>query len=221
MLLAGKLPPMAAPKSDDRYYGVVRDDMVSWLPDPIGRVLDVGCGAGATGRLLAGRHPERLVGIELVPEAAEKALDAYDEVHVGSAESLLPELEGPFDSLLCYDVLEHLVDPWAVLRELARLSAPGARLHVSVPNVRHLSLMFDVMVRGTFGYTSSGHRDDTHLRWFTPRDIERAVTDAGFEIRARSHPAISSWRRGLASMTQGRSTEFLVVQWQVLATRRA
>jgi 2-polyprenyl-3-methyl-5-hydroxy-6-metoxy-1,4-benzoquinol methylase len=210
---------MAAPKSDERYYGVVRDDMVSWLPDPLGRVLDVGCGSGATGRLLAGRHPERLVGIEVVPEAAEQARDAYDEVHVGSAETILAALDGPFDSLLCYDVLEHLVEPWAVLAQLARLSAPGARLHVSVPNVRHLSLMLDVMVRGTFGYTASGHRDDTHLRWFTPRDIERAVQDAGFTVEARGHPAISAWRRGLASLTKGRSTEFLVVQWQVLATR--
>ena len=210
---------MSAPKSEE-YYGAVRTDMVSWLPDPPGRVLDVGCGSGATGRLLSARSPERLVGIEIDPSAAERARDAYDEVLVGSAETILAELDGPFDSLLCYDVLEHLVDPWAVLRELARLSAPGARLHVSLPNARHLSLLVDVMARGTFGYTAHGHRDDTHLRWFTPRDIERAIADAGFVVRERGHPPISTWRHILGRLTGGRSTEFLVVQWQVLATRR-
>jgi 2-polyprenyl-3-methyl-5-hydroxy-6-metoxy-1,4-benzoquinol methylase len=209
---------MSDRKTDD-YYGAVRTDMVQWLPDPIGRVLDVGCGSGSTGRLLAARAPQRLVGIEIDPSAAELARASYDEVLVGSAEEILPELEGPFDSLLCYDVLEHLVDPWAALRELARLSIPGAHLHVSLPNVRHLSLFYDVVVRGTFGYTAHGHRDDTHLRWFTPSDIERAIVEAGFEIRERRHPEISAWRRGLARITGGRSTEFLVVQWQVLAVR--
>ena len=204
---------------EESYYGTVRTDMVPWLPNPVGQVLDVGCGSGSTGRLLADRNPERLVGIEIDPVAAEQARDAYDEVLVGSAESLLPDLEGPFDSLLCYDVLEHLVDPWSVLRELGRLSAPGARLHVSLPNARHLSLVYDLVIRGTFGYTPHGHRDDTHLRWFTPRDIESAIAEAGFDIRERRHPAISPWRRGLARLTGGRSTEFLVAQWQVLAIR--
>ena len=64
-----------------------------------------------------------------------------------------------------------------MLARLAELSAPGTRLHVSVPNARHLSLMLDVMVRGTFNYQVSGHRDNTHLRWFTPRDIEAARRD--------------------------------------------
>ncbi len=202
------------------YYGAVRTDVVPLLPDPLGRVLDVGCGAGSTGGLLRPRGPERLVGIEINPEAAAIASHTYDEVHVGAAEELLAGLDGPFDTILCYDVLEHLVDPWAVLDQLARLSAPGARLHVSVPNARHLSLMLDVMVRGTFGYTAHGHRDDTHLRWFTPRDIETAIERAGFSVRSRSHPAISPARQALAAMTGGRSTQFLVVQWQILAVRR-
>ncbi|MGH2858069.1 MAG: class I SAM-dependent methyltransferase [Solirubrobacteraceae bacterium] len=202
------------------YFSAARTDMVPHLPDPLGRVLDVGCGAGQTGALLRSRSPARMVGIELDPDAAATASDSYDQVLVGPCEQMLQELEGPFDTILCYDVLEHLVDPWAVLGELARLSAPAGRLHVSVPNARHLSLMVDVMLRGTFGYQAWGHRDDTHLRWFTPRDIEAAIEAAGFEISSRSHPRISRTRRALSSLTGGRSTEFLVWQWQVLAIRR-
>ena len=210
----------SAARKPESYFGAVRTDMVPLLPDPLGRVLDVGCAAGSTGRLLRPRSPERLVGIEIDGEAAALAREVYDEVLAGPAEATLEELSGPFDTILCYDVLEHLVDPWQVLGCLAELAAPGARLHVSVPNARHLSLMLDVMVRGTFNYQVSGHRDNTHLRWFTPRDIEAAVTAAGFEVTGRSHPAFTPWRRALGRLTGGRSTEFLAGQWQVLAVRR-
>lgn len=203
------------------YYGTLRTDMVPQLPDPLGAVLDVGCGSGQTGTLLRPRHPDRLVGLELNRAAAEMASEIYDEVVIGSAEEALAEMDGPFDTILCYDVLEHLVDPWKVLAQLARLSVPGSRLHISVPNARHLSLLVDVMLRGTFNYQPHGHRDDTHLRWFTPHDLEESVRKAGFDVVARSHPPLSASRRALSRMTGGRSTEFLVVQWQVLAVRRA
>ena len=210
---------MTAPKPAE-YFGTLRTDMVPLLPDPLGRVLDVGCASGLTGTLLRPRHPTRLVGVEINPEAADLARRLYDEVVVGPAEEVLAAIEEQFDTILCYDVLEHLVDPWAVLAQLARLSVPGGRLHVSVPNARHLSLMVDVMLRGTFNYQPDGHRDDTHLRWFTPRDLEAAVTGAGFDVVSRSHPALSAPRRALARLTGGKSTEFLVVQCQVLAVRQ-
>ena len=202
------------------YYGTLRTDMVPQLPDPLGAVLDVGCGSGQTGTLLRPRNPTRLVGLELNQEAAATAAQVYDDVLIGSAEDVLTEVHELFDTILCYDVLEHLVDPWFVLGQLARLCVPGGRLHISVPNARHLSLMVDVMLRGTFNYQPDGHRDDTHLRWFTPRDLENAVDAAGFDVASRSHPQLSAPRRVLSRLTSGRSTEFLVVQWQVLAIRR-
>jgi SAM-dependent methyltransferase len=208
-----------SPKIAD-YYRVERTDLLPHLPDPVGRVLDVGCATGVTGKLLGPRHPERLVGIEINPEAAQVAREIYDEVIVGSVQDALHGISGPFDTILCYDILEHLIDPWRVLEQLASVSEPGGRLHVSVPNARHVSLMIDVMFRGTFGYSEGGHRDDTHLRWFTPRDLETAIIEAGFDVQSRSHPQISRARRSLATLTRGKSTEFLVGQWQVLAIRR-
>lgn len=203
------------------YYRVERTDMVPLLPDPLGRVLDVGCATGATGKLLRPRNPQELVGIEINSAAAHIAQEIYDRVLIGAVEDVITELEGPFDTILCYDVLEHLVDPWAVLKQLARVSISGGRLHVSVPNARHLSLMIDVVFRGTFGYRPAGHRDDTHLRWFTPRDLELAIRRAGFDVCSHSHPPISQPRRLLSTLTAGKSTEFLVGQWQVLAVRRS
>jgi 2-polyprenyl-3-methyl-5-hydroxy-6-metoxy-1,4-benzoquinol methylase len=201
------------------YYDTARTDLIPHLPRPLGRVLDIGCHTGRTGRLLRPLQPERLVGIEINAEAAEVAKSCYDEVLVGPAEEIVPALRKQFDTILCYDVLEHMMDPWHVLDAASRISPAGGRLHVSVPNARHLSLVFDLVFRGTFNYQPWGHRDNTHLRWFTPRDLEAAIRDAGFEIQARSHPEISAFRRSLGAVTRGRSTEFLVWQWQVLAIR--
>ena len=92
----------------------------------------------------------------------------------------------------------------ARLRDVA---APGARLQVSVPNARHFSLVWDLVVHGTFGYTECGHRDSTHLRWFTRRDIVAAGRGRGLARRARSHPALGR-TEALDRLTRGRSTEF-------------
>jgi 2-polyprenyl-3-methyl-5-hydroxy-6-metoxy-1,4-benzoquinol methylase len=200
------------------YYSNARPDLVAELPRPLGHVLDVGCGEGFVGRLLRAEGAERLVGIEIDPGAAEHARGVYDEVFVGPVEEALPSLSGPFDKVLCYDVLEHLVDPFTVLRSLHALAVSAGFLHVSVPNARHYSLVRDLVLRGTFGYTEWGHRDNTHLRWFTRRDIEAAVEDAGWRVVSVSHPALGR-SRGLHRVTGGRSTEFLVGQWYLLAQK--
>src|SRR6266480_6488689 len=100
------------------YYDNRRPDLVEMLPRPIGRVLDVGCGAGTVARQLREEGAERLVGIEPDPGAAAAAGGVCDEVLAMTVESALDELEGPYDTILCHDVLEHLIDPWKVLRQL-------------------------------------------------------------------------------------------------------
>jgi 2-polyprenyl-3-methyl-5-hydroxy-6-metoxy-1,4-benzoquinol methylase len=203
---------------DSGYFANERADVVALLERPLGHVLDVGCGAGAVGPGLRAAGAQQLTGIELVPEAAALARAHYDEVIEGRVEDALDQLEGPFDTVLCLDVLEHLVDPGAVLRALRDLAAPSGRLQVSVPNARHLSLVYDLVVRGTFGYTDWGHRDRTHLRWFTRSDIVALVEGAGWSVTKTGHPPLRR-SRALARLTRGRSSEFFVGQWYVAAHR--
>jgi SAM-dependent methyltransferase len=206
-------------QTDNRgYFHAERWDMLAELEPPYGRVLDVGCGGGATGRSLRAAGAKLLVGVEPNPAAAGSARSVFDTIHEAPVEELLQagELEGPFDTILLYDVLEHLVDPAAVLSGLRALAAPGARLHVSVPNARHWSLARDLVLRGTFGYTEWGHRDATHLRWFAPRDIADLVSASGYAVE-RSDSRVFGRSALVDRATFGLLRQFLALQWHVLA----
>jgi 2-polyprenyl-3-methyl-5-hydroxy-6-metoxy-1,4-benzoquinol methylase len=200
------------------YFDAERWDMLAELEPPYGRVLDVGCGTGATARSLRERGAEQLVGVEPTPAAAAAAREVFDTLHEGRIEDVIGSgvLTGPFDCILLYDVLEHLVDPSAVLDALRPLAAPGGRVHVSVPNARHWSLVRDLLLRGTFGYTEWGHRDATHLRWFTRRDIEALVTGADFRVE-RSNGGVFGRNVAVNRLTGGRLEELVALQWHVLA----
>jgi hypothetical protein len=85
-----------------------------------------------------------------------------------------------------------------------------------VPNARHFSLVRDLLLRGTFGYTDWGHRDRTHLRWFTKRDMAALLERTGWRVTGTGHPPLGR-SKALAKLTRGRSSDFLVAQFYVSA----
>lgn len=203
-------------RKPDDYYGQQRPELVALLPEALGRVLDVGCGAGGVGRVIQGRATS-LVGIEMDEQAASVAREAYDEVLVGDVDARLDDLEPPFDTILAYDVLEHLANPESVLSRLCAVAAPGALLHVSVPNARHFTLVRDLVVHGTFGYTEMGHRDSTHVRWLTRGDLVALLEASGWSVERTAHAELSRPGRVAERLTRGLSAEFTVYQWSALA----
>ena len=204
-------------EKDPEYYGLARLDVLRFLEPPLGRVLDVGCGAGGNAKALRQRGATEIVGIEIHEPSAEKAREVFDTVLAGAVEDQLDNLTGTLDTILNYDVLEHLADPHSVVKRLRTIAAPNARLHVSLPNARHWSLMRDLVVRGSFGYTKSGHRDSTHLQWFTVADASRMLEDAGWHVERVDHQELHQVSKLAERITRGLTAEFLVYQWAILA----
>ncbi len=199
------------------YFEHSRSDLVDRLPLPLGCVLDVGCGAGGVAAEIRRRGVQRLVGIERDAAAAAAARSICDEVVVDDAPAAVRTLpDRSFDTVVCYDLLEHLYDPAAVLRDLHRVVVAGGRLHVSVPNARHASLFRDLYLKGTFGYTPFGHRDSTHIRWFTRTDLERLLTEAGWTVTETTTHPFKPYRALLTRLSGGRLSEVFAVQWFVL-----
>lgn len=154
--------------------------------DPGSRVLDVGCSTGYLAAVLA-QTGCRVVGIEYDEHAAQRARarDALEAVLVGSVDDddvLARAAEhGPYDAIVCGDVLEHLPHPESTLRALASQLAEGGRAIVSVPNVAHWTGR-RALVRGRFPREEHGLFDATHLRWFTRADARALLREAGLGI---------------------------------------
>ena len=122
-------------------------------------------------------------GIERDPSAAREAALRLRQVHVRSidVEAAFADL-GEFDAILFLDVLEHLYDPWAVLRNAHGALRRGGAVFAVVPNIAHVSVVRRLL-RGQFDYQEHGTMDRTHLRWFTRRSFGRALNESGF-VRA-------------------------------------
>ncbi len=169
---------------DEAYFAGARRDYVDALPnDPGAAVLELGCGAGATGALaLQAGKCATYVGIEMFEAVAAKAEQLLTRVHVGDVATMtLPYEGGSFDALICSEVLEHLVDPAAVLRQLVKLVKPGGLILASSPNISHWRIVSQ-LVCGRFEYAREGPMDYTHLRWFTPFEFRRLFERSGVEV---------------------------------------
>lgn len=153
----------------DAYASSTRTDILHLVDRSYPRVLDVGCSAGNTGALLKERGLcEHVTGVEPFAATAALARQKLDHVIEKPIEAALDELaEASVDCILCLDVLEHLVDPWTTVERLSTKLKPGGAFITSVPNVRHVEVLFNLLVRGRFRYTDSGILDRTHLRFFT------------------------------------------------------
>ena len=147
------------------------------------RVLDIGCWTGDLGRVLVKRGCH-VSGVEIDPVAAEKARDVLQEVVVADLNTRPPSTlfaPGSFDAVVLADVLEHLVDPVAVLADAARLLTPHGRVVVSIPNVTHGSVRL-ALLQGRWELTETGLLDATHIKFFSRSGLLELFADAGMVI---------------------------------------
>ena len=206
------------------YFDNVRRDIAPLLPVHAAQVLEVGCGTGATLHWLKQTSRcDRTAGIELVPDAAERARGRVDELLVGNAETLLPAHFAPasLDLVLCLDVLEHMIDPWAFVTRVQVLMKPGAVLVASIPNVRHLRVVLPLLLAGRWRYEESGILDRTHLRFFTHDSAQALVSPPGLRVTAclRRLPPLAS-KSGLANLLSLGLARDLVTMGFLIASRK-
>jgi SAM-dependent methyltransferase len=203
----------------DSYYVQARPEVADLVPPTCRRVLDVGCGAGHLGRLLRERGHE-VTGVELVPDQAEEARGRLDRVVTADVETGLPFEAGSFDAVIFADLLEHLVDPWRVVREAANLLAPGGVVVASVPNVQNLDVLRR-LAQGRWDYRERGILDRGHLRFFTLRSLRELFAQAGLTVTHVGHRYRRSlFRETISFLTAGRARAFFTRQYLVVGTRQ-
>jgi O-antigen biosynthesis protein len=203
------------------YFSCPRAELVPLVPRTASRVLEAGCGEGEFARSLrAARQPSRLeiVGVELCEGPARRAASVLDTVIVGNVEQLDLPYEDYFDCVVFADVLEHLIDPWRMIRRARKFLRRDGHIVASIPNVQHWTVVADLMI-GNWKYCDFGLMDSTHLRFFTRRSIKALFNSNAFEVRYLA-PRIESGRAKMAHVvTAGLADPFLARQYFVVASR--
>ncbi|MGH2756832.1 MAG: methyltransferase domain-containing protein [Actinomycetota bacterium] len=198
----------AEPPEESRLYGGIEsprhwtrliecrrlfDEWMANESDRPARVLDVGGGDGYTARtLLAATEPDLYVGAD-VSEAklsrAERRFARGGGV-VGTADSL-PFREGSFETILCLEVLEHLVEPSECVDEIFRVSSKDGLLLVSVPVDSYLwwaTLWLWHRIKSRLSLPTTPRE---HIQVFTKRRIHTLLTRAGYRLLASRLVAFS------------------------------
>lgn len=204
---------------EDRYFTGARRDYITELPNNAKScILEIGCGNGDTGALAISEGKcASYCGIELYGPAAEVAKSKITEVITGDVENVeLPWPSQSFDSLILSEVLEHLVDPWAVLRKLKLLMKPDALVFASTPNMSHYSIIL-MLLRGEWRLADKGAMDRTHLRWFTPQAFRELFESCGYHVNQVHSVSPPGPKARIASFVLGKSHEYLL--WRQIDLR--
>lgn len=181
--------------SDDPYE--VPGLFKALMPQQV-RVLDIGCGTGGITMVVNAGKRNTVIAIEPDEDRANLARSRGLDVHQRFFDEAFIEEQAPFDVVMLSDVLEHLADPTAMLKLVARALKPGGLMLLSVPNVAHWTVRASLLI-GRFEYKSAGIMDATHLRWFTTKSLCRLIEAAGFEVRSVGHSAgawMGEYRKG-------------------------
>ena len=149
-------------------------------------VLDIGCAQGFIGKILKGELNCKVYGIELDTEAYKISkssgnyedvfsFDISDEKSTNYKDFMKKNIE--FDYILFSDVLEHLINPQAVLFRFASKLKYGGSVLVSLPNVSHYDII-EGLFNEKFNYSDMGLLDNTHLRFFTKYSFAEYIDTA-------------------------------------------
>ena len=142
----------------------------------------------------------------------------------------IPYNPSSFDCIIFADVLEHLVDPLATLNKVKKTLKHDGTIIMSIPNVQFYGVVHE-LIEGNWTYEKEGILDETHLRFFTLKEIEKLVTNAGLYIKEieetldpkyenfenKNPAAIKLGHISITDLTPEEIRRFFVFQYKIIA----
>lgn len=162
--------------------------MLPFVPSNAKTILEVGCGEGFFMQGLKAQQEVEAWGIEPEAVVSEKASVNFKKIICSTVEDAIHQLpDDYFDCIVFNDVLEHLLHPDRVLRSLHGKLRAGGCVVASVPNVRFMPNLYQLIVNKDWKYDPAGGiLDETHFRFFTKKSMIRLFSDAGYDLNGIS-----------------------------------
>ncbi len=149
---------------------------------PRGRMLDAPCGFGALSAVAA-QMGFIVTASDIDPSRFGVPGLPCQRVDLNSP---LPYKDGSFDVVACIEGIEHIENPFQLLREFARILTPKGRLVLTTPNVLSIPSRLRILATGLASYFDWDHslREDGHIMPLSAPQLELALSRAGFDIVA-------------------------------------
>lgn len=155
--------------------------MIPLLPQQYSKVLEIGCGEGVFRQNLS--QDSEFWGVEPDRVSAKAAAKKIETVLIGTYEEMYNDIPNDyFDLVICNDVIEHLVDHDVFFQSIKKKLTKDGCLVASIPNVRYIKNLNELLVKKDWEYKSDGILDRTHLRFFTEKSLRRTIIDNGFVV---------------------------------------
>ena len=148
-------------------------------------ILEFGPASGYFTRYLKETKSAIIDIAELDPACAEQASRYARDCVVGDIEQFLwaDRYAGrQYDYILFADVLEHLRDPWSMLKSVIPFLADDGQVLISLPNIAH-KVIIAAIYNNDFSYADVGVMDKTHLRFFTEPTVRHLIRQSGLHLR--------------------------------------
>lgn len=162
-----------------------RNDIIKYIPDKSNKILDIGCSIGTLGKQIKQKRDVEVIGVEIDKDMASVAQKCLDKVITADIETLSFDAYFPsmyFDCVILADVIEHLKDPWSLLKNVSCILSSNGLVIASIPNIRHYSTIINLVMKGHWPYRDRGIHDKTHLRFFTWKNIQELFSGSGLRI---------------------------------------
>ena len=162
------------------YYKGDRKEVASLIDKRYKKVLEIGCGDGQ----FASNFTEcEYYGVEPNFTAWKQSKKILTKSYLGTFEQVFEDLpDNFFDLVVVNDVIEHMQDHMFFFNNIKQKMTEGGVCIGSIPNVRFVSNLVNLLLRKDWRYIGDGVLDDTHLRFFTEKSIKRIFKEKSMHI---------------------------------------